>query len=163
AAARGSGPTRRAPTRRRARARSRGTRPESSWGSRGPRRSRRERRRSRRRARRRSASRRSPNSARARGGVRAARRPPASYRRRPRDHSAVAGARTAGAREAEAELEREAASRQEEVPALEERARTVARQLPELPPEPAGPRELVEWASRARATLFVALSILDVQ
>jgi chromosome segregation ATPase len=83
--------------------------------------------------------------------------------RRAADHVAVAEARLARARAAEAELEADAAARQAEVPRLEERAQRAARELPELPPAPAGPRELVEWASRARATLFVALSGLDAQ
>jgi hypothetical protein len=75
---------------------------------------------------------------------------------RANDRVAIAEARVARAEGAERELEREAGVHQEEIPALEETARRVSHELPELPAKPKGPRELLDWASRARATLFVA-------
>jgi len=82
---------------------------------------------------------------------------------RAEDRVAVARARVARAAEAEAELEREAAERAAEVPSLEHRAAEVASQLRDLPRAPTGPKELLEWASRARANLFVAVRQLDAQ
>jgi len=79
------------------------------------------------------------------------------------DRVAVAEARVARAEEAERKLEREAAAHQGEVPLLEQAAQRVSRELPDLPPEPKGPRDLLDWASRARATLFVAESGIDTQ
>ena len=86
-----------------------------------------------------------------------------SAQRRAADRVAVAEIRLARAQEAESELEAQAADRQSEVPRLEKRAARVSQARPELPHAPAGPTELVEWASRARATLFVALSGVDAE
>jgi chromosome segregation ATPase len=82
---------------------------------------------------------------------------------RAREHVALAEARLARTLEAEAELERTAASSTREIPALEERARRVSAEVPDLPREPTGLRELVEWASAARAHFFVAIGPLDAQ
>ena len=79
------------------------------------------------------------------------------------DRVAVAEARVERAEGAERELEREAVAHLEEVPVLEQAAQRVSRELPDLPPEPKGPRDLLDWASRARATLFVAESGIDTQ
>lgn len=61
------------------------------------------------------------------------------------------------------ELERRAASLPEELPPLEQRARRVAAEVPEVPEPPSGPRALVEWASHAHAELFVAAGQLDAR
>jgi chromosome segregation ATPase len=82
---------------------------------------------------------------------------------RAREHVALAEARLARALEDEAELERTAASFSNEIPELEVRTRQVSAEVPDLPREPAGLRELVGWASAARAHLFVALGQLDAQ
>jgi chromosome segregation ATPase len=82
---------------------------------------------------------------------------------RAREHVALAEARLARALEAEAELERTAASSTGEIPMLEEHARRVSAEIADLPREPVGLRELIEWASAARAHLFVALGQLDAQ
>jgi len=79
------------------------------------------------------------------------------------DRVSDAEARAARAVNAESELERAAAELGAEIPALEQRAAAVSAQLPELPAAPAGPRELIEWASRARAHVFVAAGQLDAQ
>jgi len=83
--------------------------------------------------------------------------------RRSEDRLAVAEARVARAAEAEADLEREAARLTAEIPELERRAAAVSSQLADLPAAPSGPQELVEWASRARANLFVIARQLDAQ
>jgi hypothetical protein len=83
--------------------------------------------------------------------------------RRAEDRLAVAEARVARAAEAESDLEQEAAALTAEIPGLETRAAVVSSRLPDLPPAPSGPHELVEWASRARATLFVIARQLDAQ
>jgi chromosome segregation ATPase len=82
---------------------------------------------------------------------------------RAREHKAMAEARVARALEEEAELERTAAAHTAEIPSLEERARRVTAEVPDLPPEPTGLTELADWASRARANLFVAVGQLDAQ
>jgi len=82
---------------------------------------------------------------------------------RAEDRLAVAGARVARAAHEEAELEREAAELAAEVPSLEQQAADVSSQLSDLPAAPTGPKELVEWASRARANLFVSIRQLDAQ
>jgi len=83
--------------------------------------------------------------------------------RRAEDRLAVAEARVARAGDAEAELEREAATLTAELPELGRRAARVSSQVPDLPPEPSSTDELVEWASRARANLFVIVRQLDGQ
>jgi hypothetical protein len=72
------------------------------------------------------------------------------------DHIAVAERRTARARSAYDELERDASAFPRELVALEEHARA----LPEVTP-PGGP--LVGWASHAHAELFVAARQIDAQ
>jgi chromosome segregation ATPase len=82
---------------------------------------------------------------------------------RARDHVHVAEVRLDRARAAAAELEREASDLTVEVPQLEARARAIAARVDGVPPAPTGVRELVEWASRAHAELFVAAGQLDAQ
>jgi chromosome segregation ATPase len=82
---------------------------------------------------------------------------------RARDHVAIARESLERARSDSAALEREASRLSEEVPLLEERAQTVAAGSEHLPSAPAGVRELVEWASRAHAELFVAQGYVDAQ
>jgi chromosome segregation ATPase len=79
------------------------------------------------------------------------------------DRIAVAEARVARSEESEAELEQTAAALTEEIPGLEAQARSVSEAVPDLPQSPTGPRELIEWAARARAHLFVTASQLDAQ
>jgi hypothetical protein len=74
---------------------------------------------------------------------------------RARDHVEVALVRVARAGAARDELELQAASLPAELVALDERARAVVEVA-----APAG--DLVEWASRAHAELFVALGQVDV-
>jgi chromosome segregation ATPase len=81
---------------------------------------------------------------------------------RARDHVAVAGRGLERARAAHDELEREAAALPTRVPELEARARTAAA-TPGVPAPGEGPRALVDWASRARAELFVAAGRVDTQ
>jgi hypothetical protein len=76
--------------------------------------------------------------------------------RRARDHVEVAEARLARADDACAELEAGAASLPSELKDLDARARGVAH----VPPPEA---DLIDWASRAHAELFVAAGQLDVQ
>jgi len=73
------------------------------------------------------------------------------------DRVKLATARVDHAVADEAELEQSAAAFSAELPSLETRARAATTELPELPPPPVGTRELIEWASAARATLFVAV------
>lgn len=75
---------------------------------------------------------------------------------RARDHVEVAEARLARADDACAELEASAASLPGELKTLDARARGV----PHVPPPEAN---LVDWASRAHAELFVAAGQLEVQ
>jgi predicted nucleic acid-binding Zn-ribbon protein len=82
---------------------------------------------------------------------------------RAREHLALAESRLARSLEDEAELERTAAAYTAEIPALEERARRVSLEVPDLPPQPTGLKELAEWASRARARLFIAIGQLEAQ
>jgi chromosome segregation ATPase len=72
------------------------------------------------------------------------------------DHISVAETRIERARSAYDELERNAAALPGELNELEARARTI----PDVPPLGSS---LVEWASRARAELFVAAGQIDVQ
>jgi len=62
------------------------------------------------------------------------------------------------ARDAEIELERTAGALPQELGSLEERARRVSDSA-----SPSGPRELVEWASDARAHLFVQAGRLETE
>jgi hypothetical protein len=82
---------------------------------------------------------------------------------RARDHVAVTESALARARAAREELEREAAALPARVPQLEGQARAVAAEAPGVPPPGEGPRALVDWASRARAELFVAAGQVDAQ
>ena len=66
--------------------------------------------------------------------------------------------RLAQAHDAEAELERTAKALPQELGSLEERARRVPDST-----SPSGPRELVEWASDARAHLFVQAGRLETE
>ena len=79
------------------------------------------------------------------------------------DHLEIARASLARAEAERAELEREATALPGEVPDLEERAQVVARAVPEVPEPEAGPRALVDWASRAHAELFVGVRQIDAQ
>jgi chromosome segregation ATPase len=79
------------------------------------------------------------------------------------DRVADADARAARNAEAEGELEREAAQLQAEISQLEAAAAAVSAELPEVPGAPTGLGELVEWASRVRAHVFVAAGQLDTQ
>jgi chromosome segregation ATPase len=79
------------------------------------------------------------------------------------DRVRLAGARLDQAISAEAELEQSASAFSAELPSLESRAREATTELPELPPPPVGTRELIQWASAARATLFVAIGQRDQQ
>jgi chromosome segregation ATPase len=60
-----------------------------------------------------------------------------------------------------AELERDAATLPAEVPGLQERARSVSEQLPEVTPPGDGLRPLIDWCSHAHAELFVVTGQLD--
>jgi DNA repair exonuclease SbcCD ATPase subunit len=82
---------------------------------------------------------------------------------RAEDHLDVARAALARDEREHDELEREAARLPGEVPALERRAHVVADAVPEVPEPEAGPRALVEWASRAHAELFVGARQIDAQ
>ena len=82
---------------------------------------------------------------------------------RARDHIAVAEAGLARARAAHDELEHEAAELPARVPALEAQAAAIAAEVPDVPAPGQGPRELVDWASRAHAELFVAARQIDTQ
>lgn len=82
---------------------------------------------------------------------------------RARDHLAVAEGARSRAQASADELERDAASLPHQVPALEERARTIAAEVDHLPTAPRGPRALGDWASHAHAALFVAAGQLDAQ
>jgi chromosome segregation ATPase len=82
---------------------------------------------------------------------------------RARDHVAVADSALERARAAAAELERDAASLPEELPLLDERARAVASSFEHVPAPPGGVRDLVAWASRAHAELFVAAGQIAAQ
>jgi hypothetical protein len=53
------------------------------------------------------------------------------------------------------ELERRADALPEELPLLEAAAREIVSRFPGPPAPPTGPRDLVDWASRAHAELFV--------
>jgi chromosome segregation ATPase len=86
-----------------------------------------------------------------------------SAAQRARDHVAVAESAVDRARGDAEELEREASLRSREVPELEARARAVSAEADDVPPAPTGVRELVAWASRAHAELFVAAGQLDAQ
>lgn len=67
------------------------------------------------------------------------------------------------ARQAVAEFERTAEVLPGELAELEVRARRVSQAVPEVPSSPSGPRELVEWASQARARLFVTAGRLETE
>ncbi|HET7138334.1 MAG TPA: hypothetical protein VFI04_08250 [Gaiellaceae bacterium] len=84
-------------------------------------------------------------------------------RQRARDHVTVAESMLERARSDGDELERDASTNSQEIPELEARARAVAAQVDVVPPTPTGVRELVDWASRAHAALFVAVGQLDAE
>ena len=71
--------------------------------------------------------------------------------------------RTRAERAAEnrAAFEREAAELERELPQLEQRARELSREIPGGAPPEDG--DLTDWASRARAELFVATSQVDAR
>jgi hypothetical protein len=83
-------------------------------------------------------------------------------RERAKDHVHVAHAALDRAKAAAEGLERRAAALPLELPQLEAGARDVAARFP-LPVPPAGLRELVDWASRAHAELFVGAGDLATQ
>jgi chromosome segregation ATPase len=80
------------------------------------------------------------------------------------DHLALAESGLARARSDREAFDSAAAELPAELTALAAEARGIAAaaDLPELPPS-AGPRGLADWASRAHAGLFVALSQIDTQ
>ena len=82
---------------------------------------------------------------------------------RARDHLDVATAALARAEDGAAALEREAVDLTAGVPTLEERARAVAAEVPDVRDAPAGVRPLAEWASHAHAELFVAAGQIDTE
>jgi chromosome segregation ATPase len=82
---------------------------------------------------------------------------------RARDHVATADARLDRAQEARAQLAAEAAELRPELSRLEEQARSLAREHGELPVPASGAEALLEWASHARAELFVAAGQVDRQ
>ena len=82
---------------------------------------------------------------------------------RAHDHIAVAEAGFARARASYDELEHEAAELPARVPVLEARAAAVAAEVPDVPAPGEGLRALVDWASHARAELFVAAGQIDTE
>jgi len=82
---------------------------------------------------------------------------------RARDHVDVAASAVERSQSQAAELERDASALPAEVPLLEQRAQAVAAEAPGVPAPPAGPRDLVDWASHAHAELFVAARQLDAE
>jgi DNA repair exonuclease SbcCD ATPase subunit len=78
------------------------------------------------------------------------------------DSLAVAEGRVSRAVAERDELERDAAALPADLPTLAGRAREIAAELAAEAPDDA-PRELVEWAAHAQATLFVAAGQLDTQ
>jgi vacuolar-type H+-ATPase subunit I/STV1 len=87
------------------------------------------------------------------------RRLAAHARERAADHVAVALAAAERAAAARDELEREAADAPRELAALHEEAT----RLSDVPAPADDPAELVDWASRAHASLFVAAGTVDQQ
>ena len=80
---------------------------------------------------------------------------------RARDHLEVAAHAAERAAEDRAAFERETAKLAAEVPQLEQQARGLSNEIPGgMPPEDG---DLTDWASRARAALFVASSQVDAQ
>lgn len=82
---------------------------------------------------------------------------------RAHDHVRVAVAGLDRAKEAAADHERQATALPDELPRLESEAQEVRRRFPDLPAPPSGPRELVEWASRAHADIFVGAGHIATQ
>jgi chromosome segregation ATPase len=82
---------------------------------------------------------------------------------RVQDHVSVAEGRVARAAFAHQELEREAAALPDELRVLAARAARVAGKLPDLSTPEASPGVLIDWASAAHATLFVAAGQVDAQ
>lgn len=79
------------------------------------------------------------------------------------DHVTVAEARVARAQAAYDALEQQAAALPAELGALEAQARRLDGELPDVPSPDASPRSLVEWASRAHASIFVTTGSVDTQ
>jgi chromosome segregation ATPase len=82
---------------------------------------------------------------------------------RARDHVQLAAARVERAVAERDALERDASALPGELPELSAAASRIAEALAEGEPPAAGPRELVEWAARAQASLFVAAGQIDAQ
>jgi chromosome segregation ATPase len=80
---------------------------------------------------------------------------------RARDHLEVAAHAAERAAENRAAFEREGAKLTDELPRLEQRARELSNEIPGGTPPEDG--DLTDWASRARAALFVATSQVDAQ
>ena len=80
---------------------------------------------------------------------------------RARDHLEVAAHAAERAAENRAAFEREAAELEGELPQLEQRARELSSEIPGGTPPEDG--DLTDWASRARAELFVATSQVDAR
>jgi DNA repair exonuclease SbcCD ATPase subunit len=79
------------------------------------------------------------------------------------DHAALAETRVARARSLHDSLEGEASALPAELERLAAHARTIAAELGDVPAPGDGPHALVEWASRAHATIFVATGSVDTQ
>jgi hypothetical protein len=84
-------------------------------------------------------------------------------RERAADHVAVALAATDRAAAALADLEGEEAATPQELAALCGEAGRLGGALPDVPAPAAEPAALVDWASRAHASIFVAAGTLDAQ
>ena len=82
---------------------------------------------------------------------------------RARDHVLIAEARVARATEAYEDLERHASALTGELSDLAARAERVTRHLPNTEVPESTPQELIDWAGRAHATLFVASGQADAQ
>jgi hypothetical protein len=80
---------------------------------------------------------------------------------RARDHLEVAAHAAERAAENRAAFERETAKLTDELPQLEQRARDLSSEIPGGTTPAAG--DLTDWASRARAALFVASSQVDAR
>ena len=83
---------------------------------------------------------------------------------RAKDHLSVAELAVARARAEADRLAQAAQDWQDELPALEDDARRLSRDLPDVAPPPAsGPEALISWASHAHAALFVAVRQVETE